>query len=78
MSYLTRRGLSRESPRSLQASLANMSATSVQCQGSRRSAYGLFSRPRWANRKQPISLLISGGGGGGGGRGVVFSRINSG
>ena len=62
MPDLTRRGLSRDSPRSLQASLANMSATSVQCQGSRRSAYGLCSRPLWANRKHPISLLISGRG----------------
>ncbi len=44
--YLTPRGLSRDKPRSLQASLANMSATSVQCQGSRRSEYGLDSRPR--------------------------------
>ena len=36
--YLTPRGLSSDSPKSLHASLANMSATSVQCQGSRRSA----------------------------------------
>ena len=36
-SHLIPRGLSNDSPSSLQASLANISATSVQCQGSKRS-----------------------------------------